>query len=237
MCIGFISLWLLREHPLSYFDTLIKHYEIRPFTLKERLLTQPRIIIFYISQIFYPIVDRLSIAHDPIVSTSFFNPWSTFASILTLLAMIILACLCINRQRILTFAILFFLLNHVIESSFLPLEMVFEHRNYLPSMFVFLPIASVLCYGLHYYQQKNLIQIQFFIKGFILLLIFLFGSGTYLRNTVWDNEITLWRDAMKKAPDFSRPYHNLGLAIKNKNIDQYEKLQLIALKKKSGKKK
>ena len=39
---------------------LLKGYENRPFTLGDRLMTEPRIIMYYLSQIFYPMASRLS---------------------------------------------------------------------------------------------------------------------------------------------------------------------------------
>ena len=65
-------------------------YENRMFTLRERLLTEPRIIIYYISQIFYPMATRLSLVHDINISTSLLKPWTTICSrptrLLTILA-------------------------------------------------------------------------------------------------------------------------------------------------------
>ena len=66
-------------------------YPNRTFTPLQRLLTEFRVITFYISQIFYPIPTRLSLLHDFAVSTSVFHPLTTLSSIpfvLTLSALV-----------------------------------------------------------------------------------------------------------------------------------------------------
>jgi Tfp pilus assembly protein PilF len=188
-----------------------KGYADRPFTLMQRLLTEPRILIFYLSQIFYPIPARLSIEHDITISTSLFHPWTTLPSIFFIILLIGLSFLQIQKRPILSFAILFFFLNHVIEGSIIPLELIFEHRNYLPSLFVFFPIVAELSRVLEHYAGKNK-KMHTILVSFITLVIIGFGCGTFIRNLAWATEKSLWEDAIKKAPGSSRPYHNLAWA-------------------------
>ncbi len=74
------------------FSWILQGYKDRPFTLQQRLLTEPRIIIFYLSLLFYPVPTRLCIEHHIGLSTSLFSPPSTILSILLLL-LILFACL------------------------------------------------------------------------------------------------------------------------------------------------
>jgi Tfp pilus assembly protein PilF len=188
-----------------------KGYVDRPFTLMQRLLTEPRILVFYLSQIFYPIPARLSIEHDITISTSLFHPWTTLPSIFFIILLIGLSFLQIHKRPILSFAILFFFLNHVIEGSIIPLELIFEHRNYLPSLFVFFPIAAALSHLLDHYAGENK-KMHTIMVSFITLVIIGFGCGTFIRNLAWATEKSLWEDAIRKAPGSSRPYHNLAWA-------------------------
>ena len=187
----------------------LKGYQIRPFTLAERMLTEPRIVLFYLSQIFLPLPTRLSVEHDIILSTSFFQPWTTLPAILLTLLLVGLGFSQIRKRPLIAIAILFFYLNHIIESTVIPLELVFEHRNYLPSMFLFLPIATGFKW-LYDYRASNKQPLTFVLSGFLMLLIVCLGAGTYVRNKAWATEVSLWRDAMKKAPQSARPLTNLG---------------------------
>jgi len=74
------ALLFINGNPLG-----VLNYSHRPFTLPERLLTEPRIVFFYLSQIFYPVATRLSIEHDISVSTSIIDPWSTAFCIIAVL--------------------------------------------------------------------------------------------------------------------------------------------------------
>jgi tetratricopeptide (TPR) repeat protein len=184
-------------------------YSQRPFSLSERLLTQPRVLVLYLSQIIYPAPTRLSIEHDVAVSTSWVDPWTTLPSILVVVALIGLGFLRVHRQPLLSFAILFYFLNHLIESTIIPLELVFEHRNYLPSFFLFAPLALALRRGLNCYQSRRSSMRYILTAGLSLWIIGL-GSATYIRNMAWADEQTLWEDAMQKAPQSARPVHNLA---------------------------
>jgi hypothetical protein len=188
------------KNPLSFFAA----YSERSFTLIERFLTEPRIILFYISQLFYPVPTRLSIEHDIVVSTSLFHPWTTLPSIMLVIIMIGIGFFLIKKKPLISLAILFFFLNHLIESSILPLELIFEHRNYLPSLFLFLPIAVYLIELSKHFSTKNK-KMTLLINFFLVFLIVGSALSSHIRNMAWTSETTLWTDAMEKAPGRARP--------------------------------
>ncbi len=206
---------------------VFKGYENRYFTPGERLLTEARIVVYYISLIFYPSPTRLSIEHDIDVSTSFIYPWTTLPSIIVIIILFGLGIWQIRKRPLLSFAILFFFLNHLIESTIIGLELIFEHRNYLPSFFLFLPVSMGLKDLIDRYHDRKGMFIVIF--SFVVLLITGFGSGTYIRNIQWASEISLSMDAVKKAPHSARPLNNLAKAYYEKSgqydmaIDLYRK--------------
>ena len=197
-------LLFFRGNPLSFMD-----YGSREFSPLQRLLTEPGIVIFYLSQIFYPVPTRLSIEHDVTISTSLWHPWTTLPSILLILVLIAFGLTQMRKRPILSFAILFFFLNHIIESTVIGLELVFEHRNYLPSLFLFLPIAVAFIKLLDFYHARQP-RMRLILLSFLLLLLFGLGSATYIRNQAWQSERSLWEDAMQKAPGRARPVFNLA---------------------------
>jgi len=199
---------------------IFKGYENRYFTPGERLLTETRILVYYISLIFYPAPTRLSIEHDIDVSTSFFYPWTTMPSIIIIVLLIGLGIWQARKRPLLSFAILFFFLNHVIESSVIGLELIFEHRNYLPSFFLFVPVSAGLKDLMdRYHDRKGMFIV---ISSFVVLLVIGFGSGTYIRNIQWASEISLSMDAVKKAPQSARSANNIAKAY-YEGTEQYNK--------------
>jgi protein O-mannosyl-transferase len=194
--------------------SFLKGYEKRPFTLTERLLTQPRIIIFYVSLLLYPLTSRLNIAHSFELSRSLFEPITTFFSMAAILFSIVFAFYVVRKKPLMSFCILFFFLNHVIESSIFPLELVYEHRNYIPSMPFFLPFAIVLIALLKRYESKK--TMKYSLAVFIAFLLAGFGHATYLRNFDWKTPGTLWGDSVQKSPGMMRTHHNFGRHYQNR---------------------
>ncbi|MDH3357042.1 MAG: hypothetical protein OEM06_06255, partial [Desulfobacteraceae bacterium] len=133
-CIFVFVLYLfLGSSPL---DRLFPDYGSRPFTMAQRVLTQPRVALHYISLLFYPTPDRLNLDYDFPLSYSLFSPVTTSIAILIIIGILGLALFTARKYRLYSFCILWFLGNLVIESSTIPLEVIFEHRTYLPSMMV-----------------------------------------------------------------------------------------------------
>lgn len=189
--------------------SFLKGHEHRPFSLSERLLTEPRVLIIYLTQLFYPVASRFSIEHDIMVSTSLFRQWTTLPAILLVFLLIGIGLSQIRKRPIVAFGILFFFLNHVIESTILPLEIIFEHRNYLPSLFLFFPVSLGIKWLLDYYRAKQW-SIYLLLVSLVTILVMATGIGAYTRNMAWATEKSLWEDAMAKAPKSPRPPHSLA---------------------------
>jgi len=221
-----VALALVLKGP-SIFSTkhLFSGYEHRAFTLFERLLTEPRIIIFYITLLLYPMPDRLCITHDILVSHSLINPPTTIIAIFTVLIILGLAIMKSKKWPFISYCIIFFFINHLIESSIFPLELIFEHRNYIPSMLFFAPIAILLLRMIQHLYNKRSMQI--ITPLFIILILVSQGHSSFMRNFIWKTEETLWMDATDKNPKLPRPYHNLGrhygnMGYKEKEIALYQ---------------
>lgn len=185
-------------------------YKNRPFTLLERLLTEPRIIIFYITLLLYPISSRLMLLHDIEISTSLMTPWSTLPAIVLIILLVALAIYISRKRPLIAFSVLFFFLNHIIEGSFIPLELIYEHRNYIPSMFFFVPLAILMIKVIDYFSYKK--AIQWTLVAMLIFLLAAQGHTVYLRNSLFAHPLLLMEDNVKKAPRLSRLHHNLGSA-------------------------
>ena len=52
----------------------------------------------------------------------------------------------------------------------------------------------------------------------LIMLILVFGATAHRRNIVWNNELSLWSDVVKKASNKARPYNNLGESYREKGL-------------------
>jgi hypothetical protein len=189
-------------------------YEHRNFTLWERLLTQPRVIAFHLSQIMWPSPDRFSIAHDVIVSSSLLTPPTTLLAIIAVIVWfgIGVFLMTISRYRLLGFFALFFPIALIPESSIIPLEMVFEHRMYLPSI-ALAGLLGYLCLKLIERAKPK------YIAAGVISVCVIAVSLTFVTQVVvtkWKDGYTLWSHALRNAPLHPRVHENLSLALRER---------------------
>ena len=185
----------------------------RHFTLSERLLTELRIVIFYMSLLLLPLPSRMNLDHDFVLSTSLFSPFSTFFSMLFIGVLIGASLFYRKKYPLISFGIFWYFLHLVIESSVIPLELIFEHRLYLPSVGFFLVIVALLDNLLARFATGFHPEIKKVV--FLLFIIVLSVSSilTSFRNNDWRDKITLYRDSMEKSPAKPRAVSNYAMAL------------------------
>jgi hypothetical protein len=119
---------------------------LRPWTMGQRLLTEPRVIMQYLDLLWIPRAFTPGLFNDQVrASASLWSPMTTLPAIVAVLLFIAGGWLVRKRSPALAAAILFYFVGQSIESSTIPLELYFEHRNYLPAMLMFWPLALWLC--------------------------------------------------------------------------------------------
>jgi tetratricopeptide (TPR) repeat protein len=196
-----ISMAYFKNAPIAH---ILSSYNSRDFTMIQRVLTEFRVVIFYLSLLIWPRPSRLNLDHDFVLSYSLTDPGTTLPAILIILALIIAAVLTARRYPLISFCILWFLGNLVIESSVLGLEVIFEHRNYLPSMLAVMALVALM---FRHIKPVWLAVILLCIAGTV------FSAWTFQRNRVWSDEIALYQDCAVKSPAKARSQNNLGAAL------------------------
>ena len=151
----------------------------RPFTMLERVLTESRVLCFYISLILIPRIDAFGLFHDDIaLSTSLFTPWTTITSIIFILGLLVTAFHYHKKNPLFALGIGWFFVGHLLESTFFPLEIAHEHRNNLPSIGIIIAVFSLI--PLDKPVSKKVIL------G-VLSVALILGSTTWLRAKQWGN--------------------------------------------------
>lgn len=187
-------------------------YRPYPFSMGERLLTELRVVIFYLGLLLWPAPGRLRLDYDFPLSTSLFQPFTTLLALLTILALLGFAVTAARRQRLLSFAIFWFFGNLLLESSIIPLDLAFEHRLYLPSM---LPLFAVVLLGQRLLATRRRQQLL------ATLTLLCLASWSYQRNTVWGDSLALMIDSAEKSPTNGRPAYNVACEyVKRRNTKE-----------------
>jgi Flp pilus assembly protein TadD len=217
---GLIAFVFLGDEP---FNGILSGYGKRDFTLGERLLTELRVVVYYLSLLILPHPSRLNLDYDFHLSSSLIDPVSTLTSLLVLLVLTGIAIYTARRYRLLSFTILWYLINLTIESTVIPLEIIFEHRTYLPFTMIFVIFAAILHQSIHDKRWRF---------ALIGILISIMSLWTYHRAAMWGDDIALWKDVVSKSPEKSRPHNNLGAILRDKNyiresLPYFEKAVLL----------
>jgi Flp pilus assembly protein TadD len=155
--------------------------------------------------LFWPAPGRLNLNYDFLISKGLLVPPITVIAILGLLFMVAAIFLLFNRNKLLSFALFWFLGNLIIESSIIPLEIIFEHRMYLPATFVIIALISV-GYELFYNKEKKLSVV-------LACIMVLFAFLTWQRNADWQSEVRIWSDIVAKSPNLARAHVNFGKGL------------------------
>lgn len=220
------------------------NWATRDFTLGTRLLTEPRVVMSYLVWTLFPTPQSLSFYHDQYrISTGLLTPWTTLTSLLAILILVGLALRLRKRFPLITLGILWFLGCHLLTGTVLPLELVYEHRNYFASLGVMLAIVPWLIaprvqdrpspdrtdateQRLPFAAPR-----QILFGGLMLCWIVLTGSTAY----AWGDSLRLASDFASRAPDSPRAMYELGRTyIIYSNYDPaspYRKLAYDALEK------
>ena len=195
---------------VNFSSVILAAYEMREFTLLERIYTELRIVVLYLSQIMLPVQGKMGFFHDDFtLSTSLFNPISTFFSGLLLIALFSSAILLRKRLPLYAFGILFFFVGHVLESTIFGLELVYEHRNYLPSLGILIAAFTIVQELVK--QRRALIWMTIIgLSGLSLL--------TWQRADTWGSPIKLYefmRYAHPTSPRLNLLYVNIFARMEN----------------------
>lgn len=194
--VGYLAL-----HP----DWLFGGYIRRDFTLPERLMTEARVVWFYLRLIVLPSTALMGVYHDDIaISRDLFNPVSTLPAILGIFTLLGCVWLLYRRQPLIALGILFFLIGHSLESTFFPLELVHEHRNYLPMFGILLAFFHLLLNPLH------AVTTMLPRRALASLLVALFAAGTFSRASAWANPYNLWSAEVEHHPSSTRANTAMG---------------------------
>jgi tetratricopeptide (TPR) repeat protein len=186
------------------------------------LFTQFRVIVTYLRLLVLPINQNLD--YDFPLYHSLFDP-AVFLSFMFVLLVFGLGVYLhrisgraeTNKKywlRLTSFGIFWFFLALSVESSVIPLrDMIFEHRLYLPSVGFFMAVTTAIGAGMERWGDRAAYLKKAVLYAMLAVMLALSGAA-YARNTVWQDRIRLWGNAIEGSPNKARPHYNLGNAYK-----------------------
>lgn len=185
-------------------------WSTRDFTLHSRLLSEARIVVDYIDWTLLPTPHDLSFYHDDFhISNSLFSPWTTFTSIFALITLIICIWWLRPRRPLVALGVALFLSCHLLTGTILPLELIYEHRNYFASFGLMLALIPLLLPQVSSATAKR--PSFAILRGTLLAgLLLLWGSETAMTAVAWGNPLELAETLATRAPNSPRAQYELG---------------------------
>lgn len=177
--------------------------------LPSQIYTIIPVLAKYIKLLFLPL--GLNIGHYAPIYQDPFHLQVILSSLLLILLIINAVYLSMagkKEWRLLSFYIPWFFVT-LLPVVIIPLNRVMqENRAYIAG------IGFALFLGILFYRLAGEgIRLK---MAYVLLimLIALYSAGTFYRNPVWKNGVTLWSDAMENSPGDPLVYNNLGVAYR-----------------------
>lgn len=187
---------------LLSFPDAIAAYEFRHFSLYERLLTESRILVIYLGKILLPVDAGVSLFRDGLpLSKSLFSPISTLFSVLLLAGLITAGLYWRKTQPMLFFGTAWFFVMHLLESTYLPLELYFEHRNYMAMIG---PIISCVWYLHSLMQTSHWRNWKRVAMALLAITLMLFAWTTWQHSKIWGRPGGLLAYWAENQPNSSR---------------------------------
>ncbi|WP_435103700.1 tetratricopeptide repeat protein [Arhodomonas sp. AD133] len=179
----------------------------RPFDLFQRLWTQGRVLWHYIAWTILPSPGSLSLYHDAFpVSRGPLTPWTTLPAALGLASLAALAVAVRRRLRSVSFGILWFFVMHLLVSTVLNLELVYEHRNYLSSAGLILAFFSALLHA-RWLKWPSARQCA------VVAVIMLYGFLTFVRASEWSHPVEHAYFEASHNPESPRAAYTFALML------------------------
>ncbi|MCI0401856.1 MAG: pilus assembly protein PilF [Gammaproteobacteria bacterium] len=190
---------------LTHPEWLTERYLIHPFDPGGRLLSEARVLWFYLAMVLVPNPVALGLFHDDIaISTGLFSPPSTLWAVLGLLLLGVLGWKVRRRATLVAFAVFWFLAGHSLESTVIPLELVHEHRNYLPAL------GPLIAFFYYVFLPPGHATYHRAIRFAGVALIGLYAFVTLIRADQWRHPVTQTAVEVAHHPDSPRAQYELG---------------------------
>lgn len=199
-------------------------YAGRDFDLVDRLLTQARVLWMYLYWFFQPAALTAGMHHDDIViSRSMADPWVLAALLAWLLVCGLLVRGALRRRGLglPAFAFAWFLVLHLMESTVVPLEIAFEHRNY-GAVTGFAMLVAVFVFRVVDALPRSLASaLPVFVLAPLWVLLF-------MRASAWESPLTLAVFSVAERPDSPRSRADLAEAQFNLALQRNDREQAVA---------
>lgn len=212
LIVGYLC-WMFAGSINVYIDTGQWPTYGRTFNVIERLYTQQAVVGSYLIGSLLPRVSEAGVFYDGVVVQNNFWCWSVAGWFFVHLGLMVGAVLLRKRHPIIFFGVFWFYISHLLESSVVMLEMRFDHRNYIPSIGIFVVVAYVLSFIPRALTRHSVAGVLIAANATVLFITAVLWGKPLEAAVVW----------MEKNPESNRAVENAARKFLSIGYDQEAK--------------
>ena len=200
------GLFILNQIYLTPSSTVSSNTQVNRI---DYIFTQFYVIIHYMGNFLLP----TSLSADPDIEI--IQPWYDKRILLGIIftissVYILVKCAMQKHTMPITFGILWFFIG-LLPTTLVPLyQIANDHRMFFPFIGMFIAVSWGIYLLIQSFQYKKIKYISLIL---CLILVGSYAKGTFLRNKVWKDAETLWKDVTIKSPNNGRGQMNYGLSL------------------------
>jgi tetratricopeptide (TPR) repeat protein len=199
-----------------------EHARLR-IPVAERLLSQGRILLHYLSLLALPLPGRLHVDYAWPPSTGLLEPASTLPALLAVAALAALAVASVRRAPLVALGAGWFLVALAVEQSVLPIDLVFEQRLYFAGIGLWILAGAALV---------ALVRVPRVVWAVAAPVVLLLAAGTWVRDGAWRDPARLFADEAGVGPGSARGLLTVAATLRTRGrLDEAERVlrRLVAI--------
>lgn len=186
-------------------------FDNRDFSLGERLMSEMRVLWFYVKLTILPATADFGLFHDDFpVSRGWLDPWTTLPAAAAWTAVVVWLIRQGRRAPLFSLGIGWFLAGHLLESTIIPLELVYEHRNYTPSFGLLLALGDL---GRRLFAPVERSGKRWLAVVLALLPLLLISQQTAARAHAYGDRVRFTQFEVRNHPHSARAQQEAGNAL------------------------
>lgn len=189
------------------------------YTPGQRVVSESRVLFMYLKKLFLPSLYNIRLLYDDLaLSRSLIDPPITAVAAG---AWVLLTGLAVHLRRhapLFSFGVLWFLACHLLESTVLPLELAFDHRNYVAAIG---PLLALCGYVADLLRMPRAARLRGLLTAVAIAYVAFFAVASWHTARLWGRPLELWVYWAHNQPDSKRARHDVADAyLRNGRADE-----------------
>ena len=219
--IFYLAVWFNLKSGISDF---IAEYPYPGGNFYTNFLTMSGVFLQYTSWLIFPVNIHATLPENTPGFTlySIFRP-EAFFPIILIIFLLLTAFIYHRKSKEISFSIFWFFIMLLPVSNIIPISCIMASRYLYIPMVGFCIALAVICF-------KLLPRFNKFVRNAVIVLIIFYSIFSFIRNSVWNNNVTVWKELVEYYPQVPEAHINFAGHLKKIGLlDQAKNEYRIAI--------